>query len=102
MGQRAAKWLKHLRITLSFDEKRWRATSVSAAAIRSEAMHAGLACTGQEIFKWVGCRYETDCISVFRNIEPSSGTYHLYHNQAFQSEIRIADRLRLCYGHRTG
>lgn len=77
----------------------WRATSVSAAAIRSLVPGYGLCAVSQEIVNW-GVDELTDCLTIVAR--PSArfqGQPRLLENPAFMSEAARVRELWALYGH---
>ena len=75
---------------LTIENRHWRATSVSAAFVRSVSEDAGLSCVVQEIVNW-GVPELTDCLSVItRRGSRFAGPPRTVENPGFMDEaIRI-------------
>jgi hypothetical protein len=77
----------------------WRATSVSASAVRSLAAELGLSTVSQEVVNW-GCDELTDCFTVVAR--PGSrfqGQPRLRENPGFMTEAARIRELWAQYGH---
>jgi SAM-dependent methyltransferase len=72
--------------TLTVENRHWRATSVSAALVRSVSESAGLSCVFQEIINW-GVPELTDCLSIItRHGSRRDGPPRTVENPGFMDE----------------
>lgn len=80
----------------AFDNRHWRAESVSARRVAERCPQAGLACVGQEIVNW-GCAELSDCFTVVttRGAGPERSPV-VVDNPAFMAEAeRLGELSRL-------
>jgi ubiquinone/menaquinone biosynthesis C-methylase UbiE len=80
-----------------FENKGWRAQSMTAENFREQCESAGLLCVGQEIFNWWGSPL-SDCFSVFT--QPGSRwarSYRVLVNDHFIEEANVLSQIMQLY-----